>query len=63
MILFEDFQNQKNFKKMLQIVLINSSLSPSDKKQMLEKTAKVALESNQTEIAWMIALFAGRENG
>ena len=63
MILFEDFQNQKNFKKMLQIVLVNSSLSPSDKKQMLEKTAKVALESNQAEIAWMIALFAGRENG
>jgi len=62
-VLFENFQNQKNFIKMLQIVLVNSSLSPSDKKQMLEKTAKVALESNQTEIAWKIALFAGRDNG
>ena len=63
LILFEDFQNQKNFIKMLQIVLVNSNLSPSDKKQMLEKTAKVALEVNQTEIAWKIALFAGRDNG
>ena len=63
LILFEDFQNQKNFIKMLQIVLVNSSLCPSDKKQMLERTAKVALESNQTEIAWKIALFAGRDNG
>lgn len=62
-VLFENFQNQKNFIKMLQIVLVNSSLSPSDKKQMLEKTAKVALEVNQTEIAWKIALFAGRDNG
>ena len=59
--LFEDFQNKKNFVKMLQIVLVNSSLSPSNKKQLLEKTAKVALESNQTEAAWKIALFAGRE--
>ena len=63
LILFEDFQNQKNFIKMLQIILVNSSLSPSNKKQMLERTAKVALESNQTEIAWKIALFAGRDNG
>jgi flavin reductase (DIM6/NTAB) family NADH-FMN oxidoreductase RutF len=62
-VLFENFQNQKNFIKMLQIVLVNSSLSPSDKKQMLEITAKVALEVNQTEIAWKIALFAGRDNG
>lgn len=62
-VLFENFQNQKNFIKMLQIVLVNSNLSPSDKKQMLEKTAKVALEVNQTEIAWKIALFAGRDNG
>lgn len=62
-VLFENFQNQKNFIKMMQIVLVNSSLSPSDKKQMLEKTAKVALEVNQTEIAWKIALFAGRDNG
>ena len=62
-VLFEDFQNQKNFIKMLQIVLVNSSLSPSNKKQMLERTAKVVLESNQTEIAWKIALFAGRDNG
>ncbi len=60
---FEDFQNQKNFIKMLQIVLVNSSLSQSEKKQLFERTAKVALESNQTVIAWKIALFAGRDNG
>jgi len=60
---FEEYLTQRDFTKMLQIVLVNSSLSPSDKKQMLERTAKVALESNQTEIAWKIALFAGRDNG
>ncbi len=30
-------------------------------RQFFEETAKIALESNQTEIAWKIALFAGRE--
>ncbi len=60
---FEHFQSQKNFVKMVQIVLANPSLSPSDKKHLLEKAAKAALEANQTEIAWKIALFAGRDNG
>ena len=48
---------------MVQIVLANPSLISSDIKHMLEKAAKVALEANQTEIAWKIALFAGRDNG
>jgi flavin reductase (DIM6/NTAB) family NADH-FMN oxidoreductase RutF len=60
--LFEQYLTQRDFTKMLQIVLADSSLVSADKKQLFEKTAKVALESNQTEIAWKIALFAGREN-
>ncbi len=58
---FDDYQNQKNFLKMLQLILLDSSLNSSSKKILLEKTAKVALESNHTEIAWKIALYAGRE--
>ena len=58
---FDAYQNQKNFLKMLQLILIDSSLNSSAKKILLEKTAKVALESNHTEIAWKIALYAGRE--
>lgn len=57
---FEYYQIQKDFIKMLQIVLADSNLDPMDKKQLLEKTAKAALESNQTELAWKIALYAGR---
>lgn len=60
---FEHFQNEKNYTKMLQIILSSKSLKKSDRKRFLEKTAKVALEANQTEIAWKIALFAGRDNG
>lgn len=60
-ISFDTLYTQKEFTKMLQIVLSDSSLISLNRKQMLEKTAKVALESNQTEIAWMIAIYAGRE--
>jgi len=60
---FEHYLTQKDFTKMLQVVLANSSLTTTNKKQLLEKTAKAALEANQTEIAWKIALFAGRDNG
>ena len=58
---FEDYENQKNFLKMLQLILVDSSLNTSTKKILFEKTVKVALESNHTEIAWKIALYAGRE--
>jgi flavin reductase (DIM6/NTAB) family NADH-FMN oxidoreductase RutF len=58
---FDDYQNHKNFYKMLQLILLDSSLSSSAKKILFEKTAKVALESNHTETAWKIALYAGRE--
>lgn len=58
---FDDYQNQKNFYKMLQLILVDPSLNSSAKKILIEKTAKVALESNHTEIAWKIALYAGRE--
>jgi len=59
---FDNYYDKKNFTKMLQIVLSDSGLTSLNRKQMLEKTAKAALEANQTEIAWKIALFAGREN-
>jgi flavin reductase (DIM6/NTAB) family NADH-FMN oxidoreductase RutF len=58
---FLDFQNQKDFSKMLKVILNDSSLNSSKKKLLLEQTAKIALETNHTEIAWKIALFAGRE--
>jgi flavin reductase (DIM6/NTAB) family NADH-FMN oxidoreductase RutF len=58
---FDSYYTQKDFMKMLQIVLSDSNLNLSYRKQMLEKTAKVALELNQTEIAWKIALYAGRK--
>jgi flavin reductase (DIM6/NTAB) family NADH-FMN oxidoreductase RutF len=57
---FEQYLTQKDFTKMLQVVLTNSNLKRGDKKQLLEKTAKAALEVNQTEAAWKIALYAGR---
>jgi flavin reductase (DIM6/NTAB) family NADH-FMN oxidoreductase RutF len=57
---FEHYLTQKDFTKMLQAVLTNSNLNTEDKKQLLEKTAKAALEVNQTEAAWKIALYAGR---
>jgi flavin reductase (DIM6/NTAB) family NADH-FMN oxidoreductase RutF len=58
---FDEYQNQKNFYKMLQLILIDSGLNESAKKILLEKTVKVALETNHAEIAWKIALYAGRE--
>lgn len=58
---FAHFQSEKNYVKMLQIILANQEFILTNKKILLEKTAKVALESNQTEIAWKIALYAGRE--
>lgn len=58
---FDDYRNRKDFYRMLQLILVDSTLHSSTKKKLIEETAKVALESNHTQIAWKIALFAGRE--
>ena len=46
---------------MLKYILTEPKLNSDIKKKLLEETAKVALESNQTEIAWKIALLSERE--
>lgn len=58
---FYRYQRDKNYTYMLRFLLLDSELDKSTKKLFLEKTAKIALESNQTETAWKIALLAGRE--
>lgn len=54
-------EEQKNYMHMLKYILISNELSGNKRKQLLEITAKCALESNDTEFAWKIALYAGRE--
>ena len=54
-------EEQKNYIHMLKYILISNELSGNKRKQLLEITAKCALESNDTEFAWKIALYAGRE--
>ena len=58
---FEKYKLLKDYSSMLRILLQDSSIKSKDKEKLLEETAKVALEANQTEIAWKIALYAGRE--
>ncbi len=58
---FNRFEQDRNFTYMLKYILSDSGLDSKVKKNLLEKTARIALESNQTETAWKIALFAGRE--
>lgn len=58
---FYRYQRDKNYTYMLRFLLLDSELDKSTKKLFLEKTAKIALESNQTVTAWKIALLAGRE--
>ncbi|MDP2363180.1 MAG: flavin reductase family protein [Ignavibacteria bacterium] len=58
---FYAYEERKNYLKMLKYILISNDLSDNKRKQLLEKTAKCALESNDTEFAWKIALYAGRE--
>lgn len=58
---FNRYKRDKNYKYMLKYLLDDLALDVKLKRQLFEETVKVALESNQTEIAWKIALFAGRE--
>jgi flavin reductase (DIM6/NTAB) family NADH-FMN oxidoreductase RutF len=56
---FYRYKSQCDFAYMLKYVLISSDLSKEKRKQLLEITAKCALESNDTEFAWKTALYAG----
>jgi len=58
---FYRYQRDKNYIYMLRFLLLDLELDKKSKKIFLEETAKVALESNQKEAAWKIALLAGRE--
>ncbi|MEO8233000.1 MAG: flavin reductase family protein [Ignavibacteriota bacterium] len=58
---FHRYKRDKNYKYMLKFLLQDTELDVNLKRQYFEETAKIALESNQIEIAWKIALFAGRE--
>lgn len=58
---FEKYKLLKDYSSMLRILLQDSSIKSKDKEKLFEETAKVALEANQTEIAWKIALYTGRE--
>lgn len=52
-------KERKDYLKLLQIALIDKSLNKEEKRMRLEECAKIALEANQTETAWKIALYAG----
>lgn len=54
---------KKDYLALLNIILSDDTLSKSERTKKIEECAKIALESNQTETAWKIALFAGRDNG
>ena len=58
----EKFKSEKNFRKLLYIIINDNTLSSSIKKHKIEECARLALESNQTEEAWKIALYAGSFN-
>lgn len=58
-LVYDKYKSDKNFTSMLYFILKESTLDIADKKTLLEETAKVALESNHTESAWKIALYAG----
>jgi len=55
----EILKMQKDFSTLLNIILSDTTLSKPERTQKIEECAKMALESNQTEIAWKIALYAG----
>ena len=57
---FRTYKEKKNYLYMLKYILMNPDISNEDRKQLLEQTAKCALESNDNEFAWKIALYAGR---
>lgn len=52
-------RKEKDFEGLLQVVLSANRFNNDEKQVLLEECAKIALESNKTEIAWKIALFAG----
>lgn len=56
---FNHLLNTKDYTSILQIVLSDKSLTLEEKKIKLEECARVALEANQSETAWKIALYAG----
>ena len=58
---FFRYQRDKNYIFMLKYLLLDSELNAKAKKHLIEQTAKIALESNQIETGWKIALLAGRE--
>jgi len=57
---FRTYKEKKNYLYMLKNIIVNSDLSKEDRKQLLEQTAKCALESNDNEFAWKTALYAGK---
>lgn len=57
--LFTKIKEQKDFTNLLKIILADKSLNNTERKNKLEECAKIALELNQTETAWKIALYAG----
>lgn len=57
---FQAYREKNNYLYMLKNILMNFDLSDKDRKKLLEKTAKCALELNDTEFAWKTALYAGR---
>jgi len=57
---FQAYREKNNYLYMLKNILRNFDLSDKDRKKLLEKTAKCALESNDNEFAWKTALYAGR---
>ncbi|MBK7630129.1 MAG: flavin reductase family protein [Ignavibacteriales bacterium] len=58
---FNRYKRDKNYLNMLKYLLMEFELDQTQKRNLLEETAKIALESNQTDVAWKIALFSGRE--
>ncbi len=58
---FNRYKRDKNFTYMLKYIIQDSELNVNSKIKLLEETAKIALESNQTDVAWKIALYSERE--
>jgi flavin reductase (DIM6/NTAB) family NADH-FMN oxidoreductase RutF len=57
---FNRYLKENNYTYMLKFILMSSDLSEEKMKLLLEKTAKCALELNNTDFAWKTALYAGR---
>lgn len=57
---FQAYKEKNNYRYMLKNILMSPDISNEDRNQLLEQTAKCALESNDNEFAWKTALYAGR---